>query len=334
MPVYSRQALVVAIGGTFISLAISDIDELTIDNFALLNSADFDDPLDAIRRYLRSVPKAPSLATVSVAGIVTGDSATMTHRPWTFTKADVLAATGAAHVTFVNDVEALALALPHMTSYELQPIGRGVALKDAARLVIASGTGLGSASLVWSGRDWLAVPAEAGHATFPAPRAGEFDIPATLNPGGFVAVEDVLSGRGLVALYAALAAEAGLTPRTAKAPEVTRLGLNGEDAEAARALDLIATWFGRFAGDVALITGARGGVYLAGGLAAAIVPHRSETFRAAFEAKGDFSSYLAGIPVNVIKTGADAGLRGAALALAREVPSDVRSFPRLASNGE
>jgi glucokinase len=331
---HSRQALVGAIGGTYISLAIADIDELTIANFALLNSADFEQPMQAVERYLASVPRCPNKVGLALAATVNGDKAAFIHRPWTLTRNDVRAATGADHVTLVNDFEALALALPHLTSYDLQGIHTGETVPHGTKVVIGAGTGLGVATLVHTGEDWLPISGEGGYAAFPAQPPGEYDIRQAFPPDSHISADDVFSGRGLVALYTALAKSRGGTATPVGARSIAAAGIAHEDPVAVEALDLMATWLGRFAGDIALIYGARGGVYLAGGLAANIVAVLSTgRFGDAFEAKGKRSAYLEAIPVKVVKTGADAGLRGAALALARILPP-TRATPvrRMASS--
>lgn len=330
---HSRQALVGAIGGTYISLAIADIDELTISNFALLNSADFERPMQAVERYLASVPRCPNKVGLALAATVAGDKAAFVHHPWTLSRSDVRAATGADHVIFINDFEALALTLPRLTSYDMQEIHAGETVLHGTKVVIGAGTGLGMAALVHTGEDWFTVSGEGGYAAFPAQPVGEYDVRQAFPPGTHVAADDVFSGRGLAVLYAALAKSRSSTATLAGARSIAAAGLTREDPVAVEALDLMATWLGRFAGDIALIYGARGGVYLAGGLAANIVPVLSTNrFSDAFEAKGKRSAYLDAIPVRVVKTGADAGLRGAALALARALPATAAPFRRMASS--
>ena len=143
----SRHALVGAIGGTYISLATMDIDELTIANFALLNTNAFKSPMEAIERYLKSIPRCPRMVALSIAGTVERDTATLTHRPWTFDWNDIRSVTDADKVCFVNEFDALALAMPHMTKYELIALGDGVTAPGGHKAVISAGTGLGTASL-------------------------------------------------------------------------------------------------------------------------------------------------------------------------------------------
>jgi len=329
---HSRQALVGAIGGTYISLAIADIDELTVSNFALLNTADFEQPMQAVERYLTSIPRCPNKVGLAVAGTVAGDKVTFSYRDWTLSKNDVRAATGADQVAFINDFEALALFLPHLTDYNVQEIHPGQAVLHGTKVVIGAGTGLGIAGVVHAGGDWVALSGEGGYAAFPAQPAGEFDVRQAFPPGAYVSADDVFSGRGLVALYNALAKSRDIQTALKGARSIAAAGLAHEDPVAVEALDLVATWLGRFAGDIALIYGARGGVYLAGGLASNIVPVLSTgRFREAFENKGKRSDYLGKVAVKVIKTGADAGLRGAALALARSLPSPGAPLRSMAS---
>ncbi len=315
---HSRQALVGDIGGTYISLAIADIDELTVSHFALLSSGDFNDPMQAVERYLKSIPRVPDKASFAVWGTGGPDGIRMSHRPWTVTRKGVQAVTGAEHVTLVNDLEALALSLPHLTDYELIPISKGRPKPYATRAVIAAGTGLNVAALVRSGERWVPVRGLGGQVAFPAVRKDEFDARGVFPVDQPVTAEMVFSGKGLVALYEGLARRESAKAVAVLTPEqITKVGLSREDQIAAEAVDLMAAWLARFAADVALLFGAEGGVFLAGGLSAGVVPAYADgRFRAELCDHGEARAYLEEIPVNVIKMGADAGLRGAAVALA------------------
>ena len=326
----SRQALVGAIGGTFISLAVADIDELSISNFALLSSADFKSPMEAVERYLKSLPRCPDKVGLSIAGTVDGETARMNHLPWKFDWNDVRAATGAQHIAFVNEFEALALAAPLLTDYDLISIGAGTAQLHGTKAVVSAGTGVGAAALVWAGQKWQAMSGESRFASFPAPLGEEFDIRPLLVEGGLVSIGQVLTGKGLVTLYNGLAKQKGIKHGKMSPAQITKAGLSGEDAAASEALDLMAAWLGRFAGDVALHYGATGGLYLAGGMPSNMVPAlQTGRFREAFEGSGERHAYLGQIPVKVLKTGADAGLRGAAVALANSLPARTTPLRRL-----
>ena len=326
----SRQALVGAIGGTYISLAVMDIDEYAVANFALLNSADFKSPMEAIERYMKSLPRVPDKVGLSIAGAVDESTAKMSHLPWSFDRNDVRAVTGATRICFVNEFEALALATPTLGNYELVTISKGAIKRTDTRAVISAGTGLGAAALLWTHDRWAALSGASRLASFPHPLGHEFDIAGVIAHKGFVHAGDVLTGRGLVALYNALGRESGQPVAKMKPSQITKVGLAGDDPVAARALELMATWLGRFAGDVALHYGATGGVYLAGGMPANIAPAlKSRHFLDAFEGVGERHNYLADTPVHVIKASADAGLRGAAVALSNSLPVRTTNIRRL-----
>jgi glucokinase len=315
---HSRLALVGAIGGTYISLAVSDIDELTVHDFALLNSADFDNPMQAIERYLKTIPRTPRNVGLSVAGEVMGERVRMSHLPWTFTRNDIRAATGVDNVCLVNEFDALALSLPHLSRYELTEVADGAPTPYGTRLAIGAGTGFGAAALIWSGETWVPVSGPSRHVMISLPRDLKYE--GVLSRDGLSSAETVLSGRGLVTLYSLLATRAGRAATLHRATEITTAGLAHEDAAATEALELITTWLGQLAGDLALVFGARGGVYLGGGLCSNIVPLlATPRFREAFEGSGERAAYLGDISIHVIKTAADANMRGAAVALARRL---------------
>lgn len=326
----SRQALVGAIGGTYISLAVMDIDEYAVANFALLNSANFKSPMEAIARYIKSLPRTPDKVGLSIAGTVDGQKAKMSHLPWSFDWNDIRAVTGSAQICFVNEFEALALSTPTLSSYDLIPINQGAIKRTATRAVISAGTGLGAAALVRAGDAWQAVSGASRFASFPSPLGHEFDIRSALANEGFVEAGQILTGHGLVSLYEAMLKAEGKQAPHVTPEQVTKAGLSGEDAVATRCLDLMATWLGRFAGDVALHYGATGGVYLAGGMPSNIVPAlQSRHFLDAFEGIGERREYLGDTPIHIIKAGADAGLRGAAIALSNSLPVRPNAVRRL-----
>lgn len=322
----SRQALVGAIGGTYISLATMDIDELTVSNFALLNSDSFSSPMEAIERYLKSIPRCPRMVALSIAGKVDKDHAAMTHRAWSFDWNDIRAVTDADKVCFVNEFDALALAMPHMTKYELIALGDGVVAPGGHKAVIAAGTGLGTASLTLVDGQWHARSGASRLASLPLGVKEDFDFSSFADASGLVPAGRLLCGKGLVEVYRKL----GGTVAHATPEQITRDGLEETDAAATRALDLTAIWLGRFAGDMALHVGATGGLYLAGGLPTGLAPVlKKGGFRIAFDGVGERADYLKDVAVYALKTAADPGLRGAAVALANSLPRSQRSYHRV-----
>jgi len=311
-------ALVADIGGTNARLAIADLDTLELANPVSLRREGFPSLEAVAESYLRGVAERPSAAAIAVAGPVVGETIKLTNSPWSFRREVLRTALGLEQLLILNDFEALAHALPHLAASDLQQIGGGAPVEHAPKVVLGPGTGLGVAGLVWSPSGWVAVASEGGHASLPVKDAREFAMLERLIKGRErLSVEGVVSGPGLAETYRVLAEMAGQPVAAVQAPEVVQRGLSGHDAFAQEALERFAVWLGRFAGDAALFFGARGGVYIGGGIAPKMVDVLSVgAFRQAFEAKGRMAPYLGPIPVYVILIGTKAALKGAAAALA------------------
>jgi glucokinase len=315
-----RTALVADIGGTNVRFAVADLDTLELANPVSLRREGFPSLEAVAESYLRGVAGRPSAAAIAVAGPVVGETVKLTNAPWSFRRAELKAALGVDELLVLNDFEALAHALPHLGPGDLHRIGGGAPVERAPKVVLGPGTGLGVAGLVWSPVGWVAVPSEGGHAAFAVEDAREFAMLERLATGRErLSVERVASGPGLADTYRVLAEMAGQPVAPVEAPEVVQRALGGNDPFAQEALERFALWLGRFAGDAALFFGARGGVYIGGGIAPRMLDVLSAgPFRRAFEAKGRMTSYLAPIPAYVILAG-DAALRGAAAALAADM---------------
>jgi glucokinase len=321
--------LVADIGGTNARFAVARFPAAKqqgpkVEAIENLSCADFSCLHDAASVYLRKVGVRPLAAVVAVAGPVTGDRAHITNLNWPVTHAELRRATGAQSVLLVNDFEALALSVPLLQQNDLRQIGGAEPVAQAAKAVVGPGTGLGVGGLVWSADRWMPIPGEGGHTSFAAETAEEFAIAERMRGNlQHFSNERVLSGPGLVSIYAAMAGRAGQTPETADAQVITQRGLSGEDPIAAAALEFFVTVLGRVAGDTALMFGARGGVYLGGGIPPKIQEALAKPFfRAAFESKGRLSAFVRPIPVYVILAG-DAALRGAAVGLGRAIETGV-----------
>lgn len=274
-----------------------------------------------IAQYLRveDLP-APRCAAFGIATAVTGDGVQMTNHPWRFSITALQATLGVERLVVLNDFEALAQAVPALQGADLRAVGGGVAAAGANLAVIGAGTGLGVSGLVADGRGgWSAVVGEGGHATLAAGTPREASLLAVLRERfGHVSAERAVSGPGLVNLYEAVCTLDGEVASTLEPSDVMSRALAqgaGHGAQCFEALGTFAALLGNVAGNLALTLGARGGVYIGGG----IVPRLGEQFnglpfRARFEDKGRFRSYLESIPVWVITAEAPA-LLGAARAL-------------------
>ncbi|MFO1419853.1 MAG: glucokinase [Candidatus Competibacteraceae bacterium] len=282
-----------------------------------LPGADFPGLTAAARAYLDATggPR-PVRAAVAVATPVTGDWIQFTNSDWSFSIEAARRELGLERLTILNDFTALALSLPLLGPDEHRAVGGGTAVPEAPIGLIGAGTGLGVSGLVWSGERWIPLQTEGGHVTFSAADEREWAISRILQRKfGHVSPERLLSGPGLVNLHAALAELEGWPAEPLDPADITDRGLTGACPHCRDVLDLFCGALGAAAGNLALTLGARGGVYIGGG----IVPRLGDffdrsAFRARFEAKGRFGGYLATIPTWVI-TAAHPALRGVAAAL-------------------
>ncbi len=255
-------------------------------------------------------PAPPRVAALAVAGPVLGETVAMTNHPWTLSRTAIARALGLDRVEIVNDFAAIARALPHLAADEHRPIGDGpeTGAPGAALATIGPGTGLGIAGLApasaGSGIGWVVVAGEGGHADFAAVTARERAVRDRLAARhGHVSVERVLSGPGLGEIYRALAETDGRDIDTPPpgAAEIAKRARARSDAIAIETAALFSAALGGAAGNLALTLGARGGVYLAGGVVPGLGAAFDEAaFRRRFVAKGRFEAYLAAIPTRRI----------------------------------
>lgn len=266
-------------------------------------TADYPDIVTAIEEVvLARTSLMPRTAILAVAAPVRGDEVRLTNADWVIRPDDMMQALGLRDVVLINDFEALALALNSLGPSDLEAIGGGAPEPAGAKVVLGPGTGLGVASLVRAGNLWVPLPGEGGHVALGPEQADEFPLWTAMEPEqGRISAEAVLSGRGIVRLYRAVAASEDVGPRFSTPDEITRAALSGEEETARRTMQVYCRILGRLAGDLALVFMATGGVYIGGGIAPRLVPFlRLSEFRHAFEAKAPHQAVLAQIPTWVI----------------------------------
>jgi glucokinase len=274
-----------------------------------------------------SAPR-PSAAAFGVAGPVHSGVATITNLPWKIEERVLIRRLGIPHVRLYNDLVVGARGCLEVGAREIEVLTAGPPAKKGANIgVIAAGTGLGEARLVWTGDRYLPLATEGGHGDFAPRTAIEVELFHFLSERfpDHVSYERVISGAGLGALYDFFAARSGREPRavTKKLAEgdrnaaIAELGLGRTNRAAAQAVDLFALLYGAEAGNLALRELALGGVYVIGNIGRHIVPARRELFVQGFLAKGRFGKLLSAVPIAVVGDPL-VGLRGA-LALAREL---------------
>ncbi|MFI0484790.1 glucokinase [Actinomadura sp. 9N215] len=316
--------LVADVGGTNARFALVDDPDGIPYRVKSLRTRDHAGLAEAAAAYLaRHAPDVrPSAACLAVAGPVAGGTYHLTNAGWPKgTPEEVRAHLGVPHLDVINDFEALALALPRLGEDDLVPVG-GRALPDADAgapvAVVGPGTGLGVAGLVPTRSGWVPLPGEGGQVDVPAATDREVEVVRLLRAErGAATAEHLLSGDGLVRVHRYLAALDGEPAGTLTAEEITeRRG----DPLCRETLQLFCALLGSLAGNVALTLGARGGVYLGGGILPRIadVLHDS-AFRARFEGKPPVEDYLRGVPTALIVHPGPA-LAGAVMRLAQSLP--------------
>jgi glucokinase len=201
----------------------------------------------------------------------------------------------------VNDFAAVAWGLPDLRPEQVVKVGGGTETRPAPIAVLGPGSGLGVSSIIPCADGWTVAQGEGGHATLPASNRDEAEVIELIRDElGHCSAERALSGPGLVNLYQALARLAGRGTPTVTPQDVTALAQQGEPL-ARKTRAMFCALLGTVAGNLALTVGARGGVYLAGGILPKILDAFIESpFRASFEAKGRYDWYLREIPTYVV----------------------------------
>lgn len=241
-------------------------------------------------------------AFLAVAGPVNGSSRSkLTNTSWVIDSCELKNDFDLQVVT-VNDFAALAYSLPSLSIKDLSQIGGGYQDNLAPMAVVGPGSGLGVACLVPCPNQPVVLASEGGHATLASTCKREDSILAHLRQRfGHVSAERAISGPGLENIFQAITTIDGYEAPATSAAEITISALEDKCQRSREALDLFCAFLGSFAGNVALTFGARGGVYIGGGISPRILTFMCQSnFRERFESKGRFRDYLRTIPTYVI----------------------------------
>jgi glucokinase len=316
--------LVGDIGGTNARFAMQVSQGMPISEPLALPCGDFAGPAEAIQHYLEltGLPH-PRWAGLAIATPISSDILAMTNNGWKFSISETREKLALAHLRMLNDFTALALALPKLGPDDLMQVGTGKPEAEKPIGLIGPGTGLGVSGLIPSAQGYTAIEGEGGHSTLPAFNAREAELIALARKKfPHVSAERLISGPGLVLLYEVIAESGGLPNEKLQADEISKRGIAGSCPACRETMDTFCAMLGTVAADVALVLGARGGVYIGGGIIPKLGDYfAASPFRARFEEKGRFSSYLAKIPTWVIHAPWP-GLIGAASSL----DDDARSM--------
>ncbi|TCK07509.1 glucokinase [Marinobacterium mangrovicola] len=316
-------SLVADIGGTHARFAlVGPCDERPSASLTFKVS-DFPSLTSAILAYLETtdLPEAqrPRCACLAIAGPTGLDRVNITNNGWSFSQQALKQTLGLEQLRVINDFTAQAYAAPLLAPNELVSIGGGKSVNGKPIAVLGPGTGLGVGGLVFSGTSPIALFSEGGHVDFAPGDELEAEVLRYLwQRYDHVSAERLLCGSGLVNLYEALAAIHGTHNSARSAVAITEAALNNSDPLCRESVELFCAMLGSLAGNTALTLGARGGVYIAGGIVPKILDlFLTSRFRARFESKGRFQGYLASIPTRVV-IAEHPGLLGAANALRQQ----------------
>lgn len=308
------EVLVGDIGGTNARFAIVDVSSKPWKIGRAVSIEDAGSFTDTIGAGLAKIGAKPDAVSIAVAGPVTKGEVTFTNRSWKASEKD-LKALGFGHALLINDFGALAFAAQDLPERDLQVIGPVLeGLTDEPISIVGAGTGFGVSCLArYRGRS-VPISSEGGHIGFAPSNPREIEILRMLTKRfGRVSIERVLSGPGIENLYGALGAIDGKTAEKRDAAAIQAAAAKG-DPLAREAISIFCSVFGAVAGDIALAHGARGGLFIAGGVAQKLVKQLGDgAFRKAFENKGRLSYYVKAIPTRLILS-EDAAFLGAARA--------------------
>jgi glucokinase len=296
------KVLLADIGGTNARFALlADGNVGAIGRMVVRDYGDFREALEA---YLGGLPEAGTIraAVLAASGTVQNGRCALTNNSWVIDAAELRAAFGFSNVRLINDFEAVAWSLPHLCRDKLLSLGGRQPVTGAPLAALGPGTGLGMAVSIPHATGHLVLSSEGGHSTLAGNSPREDAVIKYLRRRfGHVSAERVLSGGGLENLYDALAVLDGVMLPGRPAVEITRAGIEGTCSTSRAALDMFCAMLGSVAGNLALTLGAKGGIFIGGG----IVRHMPEyfvrsRFRTGFEEKGRFGKYLEAIPTYLI----------------------------------
>ncbi len=291
------------IGGTHTRLVLADENDFA-DKIAVYDNANVESLTDLIDQYLtaNAASRQELQIRLAVAAPVTGDEVSFTNLQQTLSADALRQNLQVSSVSLLNDFTAIAYGIRCLLPDDRVQLGGSKPVPGTPLAVLGPGTGLGVSGLIPAAGRWTAIESEGGHVTLAATTREEFEIISRLGEQvGHVSAERLICGPGLLRLFQTLCQIAGRDAEVTTPEQVVARATEGSDTDAVKALDMFFGLLGNVAGNLALTLGARGGVYLAGGilpdlLSAAMVSR----LRECFENKGRFRSYLQDIPLYII----------------------------------
>ncbi|MFL0799684.1 MAG: glucokinase [Agarilytica sp.] len=263
---------------------------------------EFADFTQVISEYLHCLDVKPHFACIAVAGPVNNGQVAMTNQNWLIQESDISTEFGFKAFSILNDFEALSLSLNHLHDNDLSVICAAKPISNKVKSVIGAGTGLGVAALVTTENTVLSLPSEGGHVAFAPYTEREKELLDIMQiEKDYVSAEDILSGEGLRNIYQSLLRLDKMADHDISAAAISELAVKERDPHAQESLSIFCAVLGSVAGDAVLTYGAKGGLYLGGGILPKIEDffHHSD-FIERFKNKGKMSCYLKDVPIFLI----------------------------------
>jgi glucokinase len=330
------------VGGTKVHLALYDfidgkLEHSRDERYSAKNYSGLE---EIVREFLGAA--TVTAACFGVPGPVRDGRLRLTNLPWTLDSRELSVNLGVKHVFLINDLEANGYGVDELSADQIYTLSEGDSSQIGNRALIAAGTGLGEALLIWNGHSHVPYPSEGGHADYAPRNEDEIDLLRFLKQkyNGRISQERVVSGPGLTNAYEFLREVRGIDEpawlakrMAAEDPNavITELAMAAKSEICEKALDIFVSAYGAEAGNLALKLLSVGGVYVGGGIAPRILEKLKDgAFLKAFTDKGRLSQLLVKMPVRIILEGRAALLGAAAYAEARAAELSGIS-PRAAS---
>lgn len=317
------EKFVADVGGTNIRLArvteagVTDIEKYMCQDFASIDLV--------IQAYFNDYSDYQfSDGCIAIACPVLGDQVEMTNHSWAFSQKALRQQLRLTSLFVINDFTAVAHSLPGLSDEQVIQIGEGTAAENGNIAVFGPGTGLGVEHITMTASGWQTLDGEGGHVDFAPVDETDIVIWRHLQQmHGRASAEEVMSGRGILNIYHALAAQKGVKATITDPAQVTEKALMGTCDICESALTQFCRIMGSFAGNLALNMATSGGVFIGGGIASRFADFIQDSdFRARFEAKGQMKHYVKNIPTYLIAE-PDHGLLGAAAYLQQHIASEL-----------
>jgi glucokinase len=286
--------LIADIGATSTRCAVCRSGDRRHGNLQIFQNEQFDSLKSLLGGYIESLSEKPSAGALAIAAPISGDGVQMTNRDWQFNRLELAERLGLGRLDIINDFHAVAYALPQLPNRDLVEIGKATEYRSGTRAALGPGSGLGvGAWIVGNGRG-VAMYGEGGHVTLSARDEAEDRIVAKIRERyGHASAERVLSGPGIIALHSAMHGDDMKTSREITSGTV--------DRKCRATMEQFYRFLASVAADLAMTTGAYGGIYIAGGIVPDNIDQiQASTFRERFEEKNRYRHYMQAIPTYVI----------------------------------